>query len=150
MATVQPTILLVEDDPNDVLFMKMALEAVGVRSPVLTVPDGKAALQYFSGTGEYSDRAKFPWPYLVLLDLKLPHIMGLEVLNWLRQKPEFASTIVVILSSSADPGDVQAAYRLGANSYLVKPSSYEKLQVLAQAIKDFWLVHNQPSPRPSS
>jgi CheY-like chemotaxis protein len=144
MSLDQATILLVEDDPNDVLLMKIALESAGVQNPVQVVQDGKRALAYLEGKGRYADRSRFPLPYLVLLDLKLPHVMGLDVLKWLRQKTEFAPTIVLVLSASANPSDVKAAYRLGANAYLVKPSSLEKLKVLARSMRDFWLVQNEP------
>jgi DNA-binding response OmpR family regulator len=125
----------------------MALEAAGVTNPLRTLSDGKEALDYFNGTGRYADRKKYPIPYLVLMDLKLPHVMGLDVLKSLRQRSDLAALVVLVLSSWANPTDIDAAYRLGANGYLVKPSSFEKLQVLARALlKDFWLVHNQPSP----
>src|SRR5215475_4834342 len=137
-------ILLVEDNENDILFLNMALEQAGVTNPVHVAKDGQEAIAYLSGTGQHSDRVKFPLPYLLLLDLKLPQVMGLDVLKWLRHRPEFDSTVVVVLTSSADPADVDAAYRLRANAYLVKPSGLANLQVLAQAIKDFWLLQNQP------
>jgi CheY-like chemotaxis protein len=136
-------ILLVEDDENDVLVMTMALEKVGLTCPVCVARDGREALDFLSGTGEFADRQAYPLPYLVLLDLKLPQVMGMEVLKWLRKRPEFDSTIVLILSSSPMPEDIQGAYRLHANGYLVKPSGFEKLQLMAQAIKDFWFVQNQ-------
>ena len=145
MPTLTTTILLVEDDPNDVLFLKMALEAVGVQNPVAEAKDGREAADYLSGVGDYSDRRRYPLPYLMLMDLKLPHMMGLELLKWIRQRPEFDFIIVIVLTSSANPADIDEAYRLGANAYVVKPSSFEKLRLLAQAIKDFWLIHNHPS-----
>ena len=140
------TILLVEDDANDVDFMTMTLKKVGVENPLRAVGDGKEALAYLGGTGQYADRSAHPRPYLVLLDLKLPHVMGLDVLKWLREKPEFDSTVVIVLTSSQDPRDIETACHLKANAYLVKPSGLEKLQVLVQAIKDFWLIQNQPAP----
>ena len=97
-----------------------------------------------SGAGKFADRSEYPLPYLMLLDLKLPRVMGLEVLKWLRERPGFDSTIVLILSSSSMPEDVQGAYHLHANGYLVKPYNLEKLQVMSQAIKEFWYVQNQP------
>jgi CheY-like chemotaxis protein len=139
------TILLVEDDRNDALFMKMALEAAGVRNPVAEVADGKQAVDYLSGEGEYGDRKAHPLPYLVLLDLKLPQLMGMEVLKWLRAKPELNSVVVLVLTSSSNPTEIDMAYGLGANAYLVKPSSFQELQVLAQAIRDFWLIQNRPA-----
>jgi CheY-like chemotaxis protein len=139
------SILLVDDDENDVLVMSMALKNAGLSCPILAASDGREAQDYLSGAGKFADRREYPLPYLLLLDLKLPRIMGLEVLKWLRERPEFDSTIVLVLSSSPMPDDIQNAYRLRANGYLVKPSGFEKLQVLAQAIKDFWFVQNQPA-----
>ncbi len=149
-------ILLVEDDQNDVLLTKLAFEQAGIENPLHVVGDGREALDYFEGTGEYADRQKYPLPYLVLLDLKLPRAQGLEVLSWVRARSEFDSTIVIVLTASNSAEDLAAAYRLGANAYVDKPSGMEQLCRLAQAIRDFWLVHNRvaplvsPSPPPSS
>ena len=145
MPSVSTTILIVEDDPNDILFLKMALEAVAIQNPVAEAKDGKEALDYLSGNGPYANRKRYPLPYLLLLDLKLPHLMGLDLLKWIRQRPELHSLIVIVFTSSANPADVEEAYKLGANAYLVKPSSFEKLRLLVQSLKDFWLTHNQPS-----
>ena len=138
-------ILLVEDDENDVLVMKMALEKVGLTCPIRVARDGREAQDYLSGSGIFADRHEYPLPYLILLDLKLPRVMGLEVLKWVREQPEFDSIIVLILSSSSMPEDIQGAYRLHANGYLVKPYTLENLQLMTQAIKEFWFIHNQPS-----
>ena len=138
-------ILLVEDDENDLLVMKMALEKVGLTCPIRVARDGREAQDYLSGSGIFADRREYPLPYLILLDLKLPRVMGLEVLKWIRERPEFDFTIVLILSSSSMPEDIQAAYRLHANGYLVKPYTLEKLELMTQAIKEFWFIHNQPS-----
>ncbi len=146
MADFTSTILLVEDDPNDVLFMRTALEGAAISNPLQVAADGQIAKAYLTGAGEYANRQKFPLPYLVLLDLKLPRLMGLELLKWIRAKPELDSTVVLVLTASGDPSDVQRAYHLGANGFLVKPSSFAALQVMVQAVKDFWLVHNQPGP----
>ena len=139
------SILLVEDDENDVLVMKMALEKVGLTGLIRMATDGREAQDYLSGSGIFADRHEYPLPYLILLDLKLPRVMGLEVLKWIRERPEFDSTIVLILSSSSMPEDIQGAYRLRANGYLVKPHTLENLQLMTQAIKGFWFIHNQPS-----
>src|SRR2546422_248808 len=138
-------ILLVEDDENDILVMTMALEKAGLTCPVCTARDGREAQDYLSGAGKFADRQAYPLPYLILLDLKLPRVMGLEVLKWLRERPEFDSTIVLVLTSSPMPDDIQCAYHLRANAYLVKPCGLEKLHVMAQAIKDFWFIQNRPS-----
>jgi len=137
-------ILLVEDDENDVLVMKMALEKVGLTGLFRVARDGREAQDYLSGIGQFADRHEYPPPYLILLDLKLPRVMGLEVLKWIRERPEFDSTIVLILSSSSMPEDIQGAYQLHANGYLVKPYTLERLELMTKAIKEFWFIHNQP------
>ncbi len=136
-------ILLVEDDENDGLIMTMALRKAGLTCSICLARDGREAQDYLSGAGKFADRLEYPLPYVVLLDLKLPLLPGLGVLKWLRERPEFDSTIVLVLSSSPMPEDIQGAYRLRANAYLVKPCCVEALQLMARAIKDFWFTHNQ-------
>jgi len=139
------TILLVDDDENDVVVMTMALKKVGMTCPIRVAKDGRDAQDYLSGAGKFADRSEYPLPCLMLVDLKLPRVTGLEVLRWLRERPEFDSTIVLVLSSSPMPDDIDRAYHLRANAYLVKPSGFENLQLMAQAIKDFWFMKNQPA-----
>jgi CheY-like chemotaxis protein len=142
------TILQVEDDPNEVDFLQHALLAVGVTNPVQVVSDGQQAIDYLSGADKFADRKLFPLPFLVLLDLKLPYVMGLDVLRWMRQQPGPAR-IAIILSASAHDTDIATAYRLGANAFLIKPSEATKFKDMVRAIKDFWVVHNTPSPEAS-
>lgn len=139
------TILQVEDDPNDVFLFQRALEKAGVTNPVHVATDGRAAIDYLSGIGKFADRETFPLPCLVLLDLKLPYVMGLDVLKWIRAQPGPAR-VVVVLSASDQEDDIATAYRLGANGYLVKPPEASKLYDMARAIKDFWLTQNTPPP----
>jgi CheY-like chemotaxis protein len=139
------TILQVEDDPNDVFFLQHAMKKAGVANPVQVASDGQQAIDYLKGAGKFADREKFPVPCLVLLDLKLPYVMGLEVLRWIREQPGTAFP-VVMLSASAEDADIATAYRLGANGFLTKPSEASKLVEMAKAIKDFWLTHNIPPP----
>lgn len=146
MTSQGPTILLVEDDPNDVFFLQYAFETVGIGNPLQVVQDGQKAIEYLDGTGCFADRAKFPLPILVLLDLKLPVKMGLEVLRWIETQPSLANLLVVILTSSSDTDDIEQAYRLGARSYLVKPVSLEKRVEMARMIKNYWLGLNK-APR---
>jgi CheY-like chemotaxis protein len=138
------TILLVEDDENDVLFMKMALQQSGVANPLHVAADGREALGYLTGSDKYSDRQSYPLPCLVLLDLKLPYVPGLEVLRKMREHPVLEETIVIVLTSSQEESDVDRAYQLGTNAYVVKPPSLEQLVALTKAIKDFWLAYNLP------
>jgi len=134
-------ILLVEDDENDVFFFKHAMKKECVVNPLRVASDGQAAIDYLQGAGAFANREEFPLPSLIVLDLKLPFVMGLDVLDWIRRQPRL-SPIVIVLSSSQANADIGAAYRLGANAYLVKPSDLAKLQEMIRAIKDFWLTHN--------
>jgi len=136
------TILQVEDDPNDVFLLQHAMTKAGVANPIQVATDGRQAIDYLKGAGEFADRARFPLPCLVLLDLKLPHVMGLNVLKWIRQQPGTALVVVIMLTASAEDEDIAAAYRLGANAFLTKPSKAAKLEEMAKAIKDFWLNYN--------
>jgi CheY-like chemotaxis protein len=135
------SILQVEDDPNDVLFLQRALLKAGVANPIQSVSDGQQAIDYLQGAGPFADRAKFPFPGLVLLDLKLPYVMGLGVLRWIREQLR-APLVVIILTASAENADIAAAYQSGANGFLVKPSEASKLLDMVKALKDFWLTHN--------
>jgi CheY-like chemotaxis protein len=134
-------ILQVEDDPNDVFLLQHAMTKAGVANPIQVATDGRQAIDYLKGAGKFADREQFPLPCLVLLDLKLPYVMGLEVLKWIRQQPGVAP-IVLLLTASAEDADIATAYRLGANAFLTKPSKASKLEDMAKAIKDFWLTHN--------
>ncbi|MEY2466943.1 MAG: hypothetical protein QOD03_1464, partial [Verrucomicrobiota bacterium] len=140
------TILVVEDDENDLMFVKMAMKKAGVTNPVQVAHDGQAALDYFQGAGKFADRSAFPLPYLVLLDLKLPYVMGLEVLAWIRDRPQFKQTIVIMLTSSRHTEDIGTAYQMGANAYLVKPANLVALEGMMKTLKDFWLTQNTPPP----
>jgi DNA-binding response OmpR family regulator len=142
---MQTTILQVEDDPNDVFLLQHAMKKAGVTNPIQVASDGAQAIEYLKGSGKFGDREKYPLPGLVLLDLKLPFVMGLDVLKWIRQ--EFGSSrLVVLLSASGQESDVAAAYKLGANAFLIKPTEASKLEDMARAIKEFWLTQNTPPP----
>jgi len=135
------TILQVEDDPNDVFFLQKAMKKMGVTNPIQVAPDGQEAIDYLRGSGKFADRSLFPFPCLVLLDLKLPYVMGLEVLRWIREQPGMVLP-VIMFSASAEDADIAASYRLGANAFLRKPSEARQLEEMVIAIKDFWLTHN--------
>jgi CheY-like chemotaxis protein len=126
------SILLVEDNEDDVFFMQRALKIANITLPVNVVEHGQEAIDYLAGTDKYSDRTLHPIPTIVFLDLKLPFKSGHEVLEWIRQQSEFTQLPVVVLSSSEEPADLNRAYKLGCNSYLVKPPKREQLLYLAQ------------------
>lgn len=131
-------ILLVEDDENDVFFFERAVQIIGISNPVHVVKDGLQALDYLSGAGLYADRDQHPFPSAIVLDLNLPRKHGLEVLKWIRQKPQWAGLPVVVLTSSSSELDVTVAYRLGANSFFVKPTDPDQLAELLKVIHDYW------------
>jgi len=137
------TILLIEDDANDVFLMQRALKKAEVPNPLQVVGDGDEAVEYLGGSGKFGDRAQFPLPVLVLLDLKLPRKNGIEVLEWLRRQPSLKRLPVVVLTSSKEPTDVNLAYDHGANSYLVKPLGSEALLNLVRSLQGYWLALNE-------
>ncbi len=139
-------ILLVEDNEHDIFFLQRAFSKAGITSPIEVVNDGRQALEYLQGAGNFADRLRYPVPDLVLLDLKLPELGGLEVLRWIRSRPEFRTLVVVILTSSHLEMDVHRAYVLGANSFLVKTGSLDELVRMSRLVHDYWLELNQPPP----
>src|SRR5689334_4531702 len=121
-------ILLAEDDPNDVLLIQRAFQKAGLRNALKVVRDGEQAIEYLSGKGNYSQRDRYPLPFLVLLDLKMPGTDGFEVLEWVRSEPTLKRLLIVVLTSSNLQADVDRAYETGANSYLVKPVEFDQME----------------------
>jgi CheY-like chemotaxis protein len=144
-AYITQTILLVEDEENDVVFMEMALEKAGLARVFQVAEDGQEAIDYLSGQGAFADRKRFPLPVLVFLDLKLPRVMGMDVLMWIRAQPELDTVVVIILTSSQQRADIKMACALGANSYLVKPSNPLGLEEVVELVKRYWLKLNHPT-----
>lgn len=139
-----PLILIVEDDPDDVVLVRRAFLRLALPLHLVVLNDGLAAIRYLSGTDEFADRIAHPLPRFVLLDLKLPGLSGHEVLAWLRQRPDIGLLPVVVLTSSAQGPDIERAYSLGANSYLVKPVAFDDLIALIGAVAPYWGWHNEP------
>ena len=137
------TILIVEDNPTDVMLIRRALARLKIANPVQVIADGDRAVDYLSGHDDYADRMQFPLPALILLDLKLPRRSGLEVLEWLRRQEGLRRMPVVMLTSSRQSDDVNRAYDLGANSYLVKPVEFESLQEMLGTINTYWIDWNE-------
>lgn len=137
----ETAILLAEDDPNDVFLMQRAFKRAGFQKLLRVVANGEEVIAYLTGSGAFQDRSSFPLPSLVLLDLKMPRKSGMEVLRWIRaQKTGIRRVPVVVLTSSKQPVDVNQAYDFGANSYLVKPVTSERLFELVRALDYYWLT----------
>ena len=149
MSASPSAILIVEDSPDDLFFLQRSFEIAGIRSILRSVEDGQQAMDYLQGSGPFADRTAYPLPSLVLLDLKLPLKHGFEVLAWLRQQPLLRGIVVVVLTSSSEERDIARAYDLGANAFLVKPTSIDKLTAIVRALDTFWLQHNKFKSLPS-
>jgi CheY-like chemotaxis protein len=138
------TILLVEDNPDDILLIRRAFRKAGAFDSLEVVEDGEQAVAYLGGTGDYAAREL---PAVVLLDLKLPRRSGIEVLEWLRSQPGLRRIPVVVLTGSGERSDVNRAFDAGANSYLVKPVQFDALIDVMKLLNVYWLLLNQ---RPDS
>ncbi len=143
MSSVHPNILLVEDDPNDVLLIKRAFRKIKFSHSIQVVEDGEEAVAYLAGQSLYMDRERYPLPSLILLDIKLPRKSGFEVLDWLRKQPALKRLPVVVVTSSRDSIDINRAYDLYANSYLVKPFNFNDWLEMVEALNIYWLTLNQ-------
>ena len=145
--TEQP-ILLVENNPDDVLLVLRAFQRASVSRPVQVVTSGMDALAYVQGALPYDDREKHPLPAMVLLDIRMPGMDGFEVLRWIRGQFDFAHLCVVMLTSSDNIHDANQAYRLGANSFLVKPLDFENAGELARSLDTLLASKRSQRTRP--
>ncbi|MDB6022170.1 MAG: response regulator [Pedosphaera sp.] len=135
-----PTVLYVEDNPNDRLLVTVAFRNADILVHLHVVENGEQAIDYLAGNGVYARREDHPFPKLVLLDLKLPRQSGLEVLKWIRNQDSLKGLQVVVLSSSARTDDMDQALRLGASAYYAKPVSLEPLREMIMEISSKWLA----------
>lgn len=137
-------ILLVEDDPTDFRLIQRAFHKLANGFEMFRLTNGDDAVTYLAGDGPYENRAAYPMPSMVLLDLKLPRRSGFEVLQWLRRQPAGLHRLpVVVLTSSRHSADINRAYDLGANSYLVKPETSSQLEQLASQFRTYWVTLNE-------
>ncbi len=139
------TILLVEDEEHDVEFLKRAFGRVGVGTPIHAVGNGEEAVRYLSGTGKYADRQAHPFPRVMITDVKMPQMGGLELLKWIQDNPRYRVVPTIVLTSSTQPEDVQLAFERGASGYMVKPVDFGELEALARAIAEYWRLSLVPS-----
>ena len=140
-------ILLVEDNPDDVELTLRALKQYNVKNQIMVVRDGAEALDYLFSTGAYADRDTSLMPAVVLLDLKLPKVDGLEVLQRMRADERTKLTPVVVLTSSREEQDVINSYKFGANSYVRKPVDFTQFVEAGRQLGLYWLVLNEPPPQ---
>ena len=144
------TILIVDDNEDDVYALRRALKKANVTNPHKLVTNGKAAIDYLSGAGPYSDRHQFPLPFVVFLDLKTPYRDGFEVLTWIREQPTLRDLAVVILTGSVEEKDQKRASLLGARLFLLKPPSQHGLQALMESTPGNWLCSAGPGTTPKA
>lgn len=142
----QPVILLVEDDNNDEVLAKLALEENNVKNELIVARDGQEALDYLFARGKYQSRNKLDLPQVVLLDLKLPKVSGLQVLEALRLDPVTKFLPVVIFTSSKEERDLIEGYKLGANAYVRKPIDFSEFSAAVQQLGVFWVLFNKKPP----
>jgi len=143
----EPVILLVEDNPDDEELTRLALEESNISNRLVVVHDGQEALEWLFCTGKYAGRNSDEVSSVVLLDLKLPKISGLEVLERIRSDPRTRRLPVVILTSSREEQDLLRGYDLGANSYIRKPVDFEQFTSAVRDLGMYWVVLNEPPPR---
>ncbi len=137
-------ILVVEDDPNDALLLQRAFKKNAIELPVHVCTDGEDAITYLKGEGPYKNRETYPFPRVLITDLKMPRCSGFDLLEWLQGHPEYNLVPKIVLSASAQESDVIRAYHLGANCYFRKPSTFEELCKVVQVSYAFWLQATVP------
>jgi CheY-like chemotaxis protein len=135
----QYTILLVEDDLNDIFLVKRAFKMARIENPLQVVTDGQEALSYLSGEGKYANRETHPLPKLIVMDIKMPRLTGFQVLEWVKgHNTPLRRIPIVVVSSSDNPTDINRAYELGANAYMVKPMEFRAVEHLFESITHYW------------
>lgn len=146
MRNTQAQILLVEDNPMDVILTLDAFHEAKLNNNINVARDGEEALDYIFGKGDFANRIKFPMPSLILLDLKMPGIDGFEVLRQIKNTENLKRIPVIILTSSKEEGDLALSYDIGANSYLVKPVNFNGFIDVVKKIDDYWFTLNIGAP----
>jgi CheY-like chemotaxis protein len=131
-------ILIAEDDPNDLLLLKLAFSKAAVNNPVSVALDGEEVMSYLEGKPPFGDRFRFPQPDLLLLDLKMPRVDGFAVLEWLMWRPALRPRFVVVFTASNNPEDFRRTQLLAADSYLVKPQDPGELVRIVKGLRDYW------------
>jgi PAS domain S-box-containing protein len=144
MKSYHSTIMVVDDDPGDLILIERAFRSIGVKDPIHTINGGLEAIAYMMGEGKYADRSVYAYPTFITTDLKMPGADGFAVLEHLKNNPEWAVIPTVVLTGSADLDDIKKAYMLGASSYHVKPSAPDGLRNILKALNNYWLTCEVP------
>jgi len=131
-------VLIAEDSEDDVFILQTALRRAGITNPTQICRNGKEVIDYLKGEGPYSDREKHPFPRVLFIDLKMPVLTGFDVLRWLKGHPDCGVIPTIVLTSSNHARDIEEAYRLGANAYLVKPGRLDEFEKLLSLANSFW------------
>jgi CheY-like chemotaxis protein len=137
-------ILVAEDDENDAFMLTRAFRKEGIGLAVHVSPDGEDAMNYLKGVGPYADRGKFPFPRLIVTDLKMPVRSGFDILAWLQKHPECNLIPKIVLSGSGLESDIIQAYQLGANAFFTKPTTVQELGRIVRAVEEFWNLAKLP------
>jgi CheY-like chemotaxis protein len=140
----EQTILMVEDNPDDVVLLKSTLVKLHYTHPLIVVPDAEQAIAYLEGAGKFADRTRFPFPRVLLADMILPRRSALAVLEWVRLHPHCYIIPTLILTSSENPDDIIQAYQLGASAYMIKPVSLFELRNLLELTIKYWCACAKP------
>ncbi len=143
MEKIRKSILLIEDDPNDAALVRRALRKLNLSTDLTVIEDGDAAIRWFQEKASAAPEKKTDWPWIVLLDIKMPRMTGMEVLAWVRRQSRFCHLPVIAFTSSREPADIAQAYRLGVNSYLVKPLSFDQLKETIRMMHHYWMDLNE-------
>ena len=148
-ATIEPVptsrvILIADDNADDLFLLRRSLQQNCILNPIQEVRSGHEAIAYLNGGHPYEDRARYPFPGILLLDLHMPKGDGFEVLTWIRDKLESTGLLIIVLSRLNEIKDINRAYALGAKSFLTKPGDPQELRQLINAFKDYWIVRNKP------
>jgi CheY-like chemotaxis protein len=139
------TILLVDDSENDLWLMRAAFKKAEFNSPLREVRNGEEAIAYLKGDGPYGNRSEFPLPTVMLLDLNMPMKNGFDVLTWVRTQTGLKRLSIVVLTASLRAEDIERAFDLGANSFLLKPSNLETLAAMIRCLRDWIRINHFPS-----
>lgn len=148
MKAPHQTILVVEDDENDAMFLERAFAKAGITNPIRRVENGEEAVAYLKGEGRFSDREKHAFPRVIVTDLKMPQMDGLQLLRWLQENPKYRVVPTIVFTSSTSQSDVNDAFDRGAGAYIVKPVDVRELERIAKTIADYWKLSLLPDNNP--